>query len=67
DNARELMRRQRDRAFFKAKGFGDYAAVSPDAGEDVDAEGFGGYVDVPLDAEEAVDGAGHALYDPEEE
>ncbi|KAI3873572.1 hypothetical protein MKX03_032043, partial [Papaver bracteatum] len=31
NNALELMRRQRDRANFKVKGFGGYAATPPDA------------------------------------
>ncbi|KAI3869503.1 hypothetical protein MKX03_033226 [Papaver bracteatum] len=67
DNARELMRRQRDRIHFKAKGFGGYATVSPDAEEAADAKGFEDYSAAPRDAEKAIDGAGDDLYDPEEE
>ncbi|KAI3907096.1 hypothetical protein MKW92_053259, partial [Papaver armeniacum] len=37
DNALELMRRQRDRAVFRNKGLGGYAAVPPDA-KNVDDE-----------------------------
>ncbi|KAI3882790.1 hypothetical protein MKX03_020790 [Papaver bracteatum] len=38
-NVVELMRRQRDCANFKAKGFGGYAAVPPNAEEEVDGAG----------------------------
>ncbi|KAI3871918.1 hypothetical protein MKX03_012951, partial [Papaver bracteatum] len=64
DNARELMRMRLDRAYFKAKGFGSYVAVSPDAEEAAITKGLDDYPVVPPDA---VDGAGDELYDPEEE
>ncbi|KAI3849460.1 hypothetical protein MKX03_033752, partial [Papaver bracteatum] len=61
DNARELMRRRLDRAYFKAKGFGSYADVFPDVEEAAITKGLDNYPAVPPDA---VDGAGDELYDP---
>ncbi|KAI3883944.1 hypothetical protein MKX03_024763, partial [Papaver bracteatum] len=64
DNARELMRRRLDRAYFKAKGFGSYAAVSPDAEEAAITKEPEDYYAAPPDAEKVAGGDGDELYDP---